>query len=58
MLNMSSLKEKEKKKQLKISSMLKKSKNVEEVNVSCTKIDQSFEESSGNKICDKQENLE
>ena len=55
---MSSLKEKEKKKQLKISSMLKKSKNVEEVNVSCTKIDQSFEESSGNKICDKQENLE
>ena len=35
--------------------MLKKSKNVEEINVSCTKIDQSFEESSSNKICDKQE---
>ena len=34
--------------------MLKKSKNVEEVNVSCI-IDQSFEESSSNKICDKQE---
>ena len=38
--------------------MLKKSKNVEEVNVSCTKIDQSFEESSSNKICDKQESPE
>ena len=38
--------------------MLKKSKNVEEVNVSCTKIDLSFEESSSNKICDKQESLE
>ena len=35
--------------------MLKKSKNMEEVNVSCTKIDQSFEKSSSNKICDKQE---
>ena len=38
--------------------MLKRSKNVEEVNVSCTKIDQSFEESSSNKICDKQKNSE
>ena len=38
--------------------MLKKSKNVEEVNVSCNKVDQSFEESSGNKICDKQESSE
>ena len=52
---MSSLKENEKQKQLKISSMLKKSKNVQEVSVSCIKIDQSFEESSSNKICDKQE---
>ena len=38
--------------------MLKKSKNMEEVNFSCTKIDQSFEESSSNKICDKQESSE
>ena len=55
---MSSLKENEKIKQLKISSVLKKLKNVEEVNVSCTKIDQSFGESSSNKICDKQESSE
>ena len=38
--------------------MLKKSKNVEEVNVSCTKIDQSFEESSSNQICDKYKSSE
>ena len=38
--------------------MLKKSKNVEEVNVSCTKIDQSFEESSSNQICDKHKSSE
>ena len=38
--------------------MLKKSKNIEEVNVSCTKIDQSFEETFRNKICDKQESSE
>ena len=38
--------------------MLKKLKNVEEVNVSCIKIDQSFEGSSSNKICDKQESSE
>ena len=31
---------------------------MEEINVSCTKIDQSFEESSSNKICDKQESSE
>ena len=55
---MSSLKENEKKKQLQISSILKKSKNVVEVNVSCAKIDQSFEEPSSNKICDKQESSE